>query len=148
LIYKRKKINNIKIIKKEPKVIINKKMSNKTRNIKTFININDKYESSPDKFKNLKINNSSNLINMNILKNLEIKSYNIPTKNIYRTLKERKKENSYNKTNNNPIKKNTKIRIIDISRNKHNISPISKKLVNIIITYIKVLKIFLITDII
>ena len=69
----------------------------KTRNIKTFININDKYESSPDKFKNLKINNSSNLINMNILKNLEIKSYNIPTKNIYRTLKERKKENSYTK---------------------------------------------------
>ena len=132
LIYKRKKINNIKIIKKEPKVIINKKTSNnifdKSRNIKTFININDKYESSPDKFKNLKINNSSNLINMNILKNLEIKSYNIPTKNIYRTLKERKKENSYNKTNNNPIKKNSKIRIIDISRNKHNISPISKKI--------------------
>ena len=138
LIYKRKKINNIKIIKKEPntikKIFLNK--LDRTRNITTFININDKDESNPIKYKNLKNSNSTHLINMNFLKNKEVNSYNIPSKNIYRTLKER--ENSQNKKYkneilinnnefNNNFKKDSKTRIINISKNNH-ISPIAKKI--------------------
>ena len=120
-IYKRKKINNIKYIKKEPKIIrkifLNK--LDKTQNKTTFINIKEKNELNQIKNKNLKNNDSSNKINMHYFKNKEMHLCQTSSNNIYRTLKER--ENSQNnifKINNNN-KKESKMRIINISRNKN-----------------------------
>ena len=76
-IYKRKKINNIKIIKKEPNIVrqifLNK--PDKTQNITSFINYKEKKDLNQIKIKNLKNSNSSNNIDIQIAKNKEMNSY-------------------------------------------------------------------------